>query len=274
MIKLPFVKYHGAGNDFVLMDFYHATPSLDLPSLARYVCDRRQGIGADGLLLLLPSAIADFKMRIFNADGSEPSMCGNGIRCLTSYILKYKNISSEIKIETLHAVLRCREFENEVAVNLGVPEIRHWPIEIEGANVHVVDTGVPHAVIFVDELSAIAVDEWGKRIRFHPHFAPHGVNVNFVAITQNGSLALRTYERGVEAETMSCGTGAAASAFVAMKVMNLAPPISVETLSSFGPTPIAYQERMRFLFPENTDGSIEMIGHTKEVFQGVINWPH
>jgi diaminopimelate epimerase len=273
MTKVPFMKYHGAGNDFVLIDLCHFAPCRDAPALARFVCDRRHGVGSDGLLLLLPSNTADYQMRIFNADGSEPSMCGNGIRCCASYILKYKSSLSELAIETRHAILKCKKLGDEIVVNLGLPEILHWPIQLEETALFVVNTGVPHAVIFVDDLDEIAVGKWGRQIRSHPCFAPHGVNVNFVSVSEEGKVALRTYERGVEAETLACGTGAAAAAFVAMKVKHLVPPIPILTRSSFASPKVSYHQQIRFFFPGKDKGgcAIEMVGNAKEVFEGSID---
>lgn len=269
-MRLPFVKYHGAGNDFVLMDFYHQVPCPDLSALARSVCDRRHGIGADGLLLLFPSTVADFQMRIFNADGSEAAMCGNGIRCLASYILKSRNICSEIAIETLHAVLKCRKLEDQIAVNMGPPTKVHWPIDLEGQSAYVVDTGVPSAVIFVDALDQVDVANEGRRLRFDPRFAPGGVNVTFASTMHDGRVAVRIYERGVEAETLACGTGAAAAAFVAKEVKHLTSPISVLTRTSFEPSQMGYHQKLRFFFSESDEGNcaIEMVGPAEEVFEG------
>lgn len=272
MSKLLFFKYHGAGNDFVLLDFTQFLPSFDFSNLARDLCDRRRGIGADGLLLLFPSTIADFRMRIFNADGSEPSMCGNGIRCLAKHILSRNPQLNEVFIETLHAVLRCRRHEEGIAVNLGTPSVLHWQFQLDGAELFVVHTGVPHAVVFVDHLDEVEVERLGKHIRFHPYFSPNGVNVNFIALKEDGKLAVRTYERGVEGETLACGTGAAAAAFVATEVKNLSAPVSVLTRSSFDPGVIVYKPHMHFLFPKNETGAceIEMIGRAQEVFGGSI----
>jgi diaminopimelate epimerase len=272
-MKIPFTKYHGAGNDFVLMDFRRFHPQCNISILAQRLCERRLGIGADGLLLLLSSTIADYRMRIFNADGSEASMCGNGIRCLFDFIQKEENISSEIRIETSHAVLKCRRVDGDIAVHLGAPEILHWPIELSQGPVFVIDTGVPHAVLFVDEIDKVDVAKEGASIRFHPQFAPLGVNVNFAAIHPQGQVAVRTYERGVEAETMACGTGAAAAAYAAMKQRGLASPISVLTRLSFGEDLIPYQRALRFQFCKDSQGDmqIEMMGRAQEVFAGTID---
>jgi len=266
-MSVQFWKYHGAGNDFVLLDFSLSAPDVDFSNLARRLCDRRSGIGADGLLLLLPSSVSDFRMRIFNADGSEPSMCGNGIRCLASYIFK-RDGRSEVAIETAHAVLNCRQYEGGVAVNLGLPTILSWKTPIANQDLYVVHTGVPHAVVFVDELDEVDVNERGRQIRLSPHFSPEGVNVNFVSVSKDGRVSIRTYERGVEAETLACGTGAAAAAFVVMKVKNLESPISIQTRASFDK--ISYHEQLRFRFSKNDRPEIEMIGCAQEVFNGVI----
>ena len=265
-----FWKYHGTGNDFVLLDFSLSSPPVDLPNLARHLCDRRHGIGADGLLVLLPSSRADFRMQIFNADGSEPSMCGNGIRCLASYIFKRDQLL-EVSIETAHAVLKCRRFEGEVAVNLGVPTTFYHNLPVENQNIYVVNTGVPHAVIFVDHLDEIDVNQLGRQVRFSPHFSPQGVNVNFVSVTHDGKVAVRTYERGVEAETLACGTGAAAAAFVTMKVKKLESPIPIQTRASFDGSKISYHQQLRFCFSKGENPEIEMIGSAHEVFAGTID---
>ncbi len=253
-MKIPFAKYHGAGNDFILIDSREFTSQVDFFSLARSLCDRRLGIGADGLILLCSSSIADCKMRIFNADGSEPTMCGNGIRCLFDYIDSEKPLA----IETLSGVLKCRRIEGKVCVNLGAPKILHWPIELPQGTAFVVDTGVPHAVLFVDDLENKNIVQEGATVRFNPQFAPTGVNANFVTVKSPNQIAIRTYERGVEGETLACGTGAAAAAYVAMK-HGLAAPVSVMT------------RRDELCFQFTPQEEIEMIGPAQRVFEGFIN---
>ena len=266
---IPFVKYHGAGNDFVLLDVRHFNLPLEPSMIARRICQRRWGIGADGLLLLLSSPIADYRMRIFNADGSEPSMCGNGIRCIVDFLHKRCNSPSEITIETLHGVLKCRKMSNEIAVNLGPPAILHWPIDMAIGPAFVVNTGVPHAVVFIDDLDKIDIESLGRKIRNDPRFGPDGVNVNFVSVTQD-KVALRTYERGVEGETLACGTGAAAAAYVAKEQLQLLSPISIWTRSSFETEKIQYQKQLRFLFSQS---EIEMVGTAHVVFEGTLELP-
>lgn len=261
-MKISFSKYHGAGNDFVLID-EKGLPNVDLSHLARVLCHRQHGIGADGLILLSDSSVADYKMRIFNADGSEPAMCGNGIRCLFDFIQK----RCCLRIETLSGILACRQNGDQVAVNLGTPQILHWPLKLPQGEAYVVDTGVPHAVLFVDDLDAVDVQEIGAKVRFSTHFAPHGVNVNFVTVLEPGKIALRSYERGVEAETLACGTGAAAAAFVAVKLHGLSMPISTLTRLSFQ-HPVQYRQDLNFQLFTN---EIEMLGPAEKVFEGAID---
>ena len=271
MSKLSFFKYQGAGNDFILIDSRHFSYSFDLSLFAQRVCARRSGIGADGLIFFSPSPVADYKMRIFNADGSEALMCGNGIRCLFDFIKKKEKA---LTIETLYGILNCRYDDDEIVIGLGNPKILHWPIAVEKKVLFVVDTGVPHAILFVDDLDQVDVSKEGAKIRFHPLFSPNGVNVNFVSINTKNQVVLRTYERGVEAETLACGTGAAAAAFVAMEYKALNPPISVLTRLCFEKNPIEYRQDLRFHFYKDDEGKvqIEMHGKAQKVFEGFIDF--
>ncbi len=245
---IPFAKYHGGGNDFIIVDTREMGEEWIDAACVQRLCHRHTGIGADGLIALGPSERADCRMRIFNADGSEPAMCGNGIRCAVHFL----GTEGEISIETLAGVRCCRKQGDQIAVRMGIPRVLHFPIECMGHTLFVVDTGVPHAVLFVEDLEKTDVATWGKEIRFHPHFAPHGVNVNFARLSKDG-LEVRTYERGVEAETRSCGTGAAAAAFVVKELHALSSPITVAEL------------QLHFL-PE-----IEMVGTAIFVFNGTFS---
>ncbi|MBC7114801.1 MAG: diaminopimelate epimerase [Archaeoglobi archaeon] len=225
---------HGNGNDFILVDEFHSEviPEERKSSWAQKVCRRRFSVGADGVIFLLPSETADVRMRLFNSDGSEAEMCGNGIRCLAKYAVEKGYASPpEISVETLAGVMkiRCRERNGRffAKVRMGVPKFRCEEIpaicegdfyeqNISGFRVHAVNTGVPHAVIFVEDVESIDVERVAPEIRHHPSF-PKGANVNFVEI-RGDSLVVRTFERGVEAETLSCGTGATASAAVARRL--------------------------------------------------------
>lgn len=209
-MALPFSKYQSSGNDFIFVeDFKKEFPAHDF-SLIRRLCHRKFGIGADGLVLLQSSG-KDFAMRFFNPDGNEAAQCGNALLCLGTFIRSLGHHSSIYRIETKSGMRTVRFQENKVIASLGIPKRLHWDIPIEEQRCFVVDTGVPHAVAF-----GIPSDfqEHSRKIRHHPLFGPSGVNVNWVEAGQDQAAKIRTYERGVEGETLSCGTGAAAAGFI------------------------------------------------------------
>jgi diaminopimelate epimerase len=224
MKKILFVKMHGAGNDFIVID---EIPGMDYALLARRACDRHLGIGADGLLILESSQKHDYRMRIINSDGSEAEMCGNGARCMAVYITqKFAVVPEVFTMETLAGLVRASVEGETASVQLSNPKDYRPNIEIrfseaglagKGQKVvgHFINTGVPHTIIFVSNLGDIDVSSMGRVVRNHSIFAPKGTNVNFVEKVKDGFVAVRTYERGVEDETMSCGTGSVASALVA-----------------------------------------------------------
>lgn len=206
----------GAGNDFLVLQH---DSSLDYPELAPKMCARQNGVGADGLLVLDKSATADYKMRIINADGSEAEMCGNGARCMAAYIMSKASPKKKLfGMETLAGTILA-EAEGEIAkVRLSDPKDYRpgIPITLGGNKIQVdyIDTGVPHVVVFVEKLREIDVNSLGAFIRNHGQFKPRGTNVNFVELVREGHVEVRTFERGVEAETLACGTGSVASAII------------------------------------------------------------
>jgi len=210
MRKVKFTKMMASGNDFVIVD---KKPSGNLAALARRICDRKFGIGADGLLVLEKSKIADIRMRIFNADGSEAQMCGNGARCIALYSAR-----KSLDIETKAGVIEAEVSSNKVRIKLTEPKDIKFdiPLKVNSRNLKVnfVDTGVPHAVVFVEGLDKINVSVLGRLLRYHEKFAPRGTNVNFVEVLSKNSFKIRTYERGVEDETLACGTGTVASTLI------------------------------------------------------------
>jgi len=212
MQRINFTKMVASGNDFVVLGF-SGSRVLGLKRLAQRLCDRKYGVGADGLLILEKSKIADIKMRIFNADGSEAEMCGNGARCVSLWLK-----SKFIKIETRAGIIEARVSGDNAKIKLTDPkDIKlNLPIKVNNRTVRVnfINTGVPHAVIFVEGLDKIDVANLGNQIRYHKRFAPCGTNVDFVEVLNNNAIKVRTYERGVEDETLACGTGAVASALV------------------------------------------------------------
>ncbi len=212
-----FSKYQAAGNDFIIIDDRSGSFPLENKSFIEDLCSRKFGIGADGLVLLQNSSSADFRMRIFNLDGLEASMCGNALRCIALYLNSLGFFKDSFLIEAESGVFSCQVIENKVSVQFPIPKILHRKVVLDGVfagEIDVVDSGVPHAVIFVEDLDAVLVEELGRAIRIHPFFAPEGVNVNFIQENSPASFRIRTYERGVEGETLACGTGAVAAAFV------------------------------------------------------------
>ncbi len=212
------MKMSATGNDFVVLDFRRSTlmNKSKLSKLAVSLCDKKLGVGADGLLVIEPSRKADFKMRIFNKDGSEAEMCGNGLRCVALFGHgRKKNIKIEAKAGLYGATITGK---NRVKIKMEEPKRikRDLPIKLNKRTIKVnyIDTGVPHAVVFVQGLDKIDIESIGKDIRYHRRFRPRGTNVDFVEIIDDKNIKMRTYERGVEGETLACGTGAVASAII------------------------------------------------------------
>lgn len=210
MKKIYFAKMEASGNDFVVIN---TKLSGKLSSVVRYLCDRKSGIGADGVLLLGKSKKADIKMRVLNADGSEAEMCGNGARCVSLYLGK-----ASASLETKAGIIESRINADSVKIKLTEPKnIKlDMPVKLRGKvlKVNFIDTGVPHAVVFVEGLDKIDAAVLGRDIRYHKVFSPGGTNVDFVEVINNDSIKVRTYERGVEDETLACGTGSVAAALI------------------------------------------------------------
>lgn len=254
-----FVKYHGIGNDFILID-QRKSPvdgNVFFAQIPR-ICDRNLCIGADGVLLLEDSQTADVKMRIFNSDGSEADMCGNGLRCVADYEIQ-KQI--KVEIETRSGIFTCWRKDDQIGVDLKQPLICHWPISINQYNIYVVRIGVPHAVVFLPSLDQKDLIKIAQEIRFALPFSPEGVNVNFASLIK-GQLIVRTYERGVENETISCGTGFAAVAFVVSKLYNFPQPITIASAS-----PKVFKQMKFFVSKE---GNVEMMAQACRVFSGIL----
>jgi diaminopimelate epimerase len=211
-----FHKFHGAGNDFILIDNRQLTFEADKISLVAGMCDRRFGIGADGLMLLQEHPVYDFEMRYFNSDGREASMCGNGGRCIVAFAHKLGIIGTQTKFMAFDGIHEATLISTE-DVNLRMSDVN--AIEVDG-NEFYMNTGSPHFVRFVETLENLDVDKEGKAVRFNDRFRAEGTNVNFV-LFEDGKLTVYTYERGVEAETLACGTGITASALSAALLTGL-----------------------------------------------------
>ena len=227
MRKIKFTKMVGSGNDFIIIT---GKPAGDLPRLAKTLCDRKFGIGADGLLLLNKCKDADLSMRIFNADGSEAQMCGNGARCAVFFSGKPK-----ASLRTAAGIIYTEIYGRQVKIQLTTPkDIKlDIPLIVNGRKLKVnfINTGVPHVVVFVRGIEGIDVKNIGRIIRYHTKFSPAGTNVNFVEEKGKNLIQIRTYERGVEDETLACGTGSTAAALIFALKKNLDDLIKVKTQS-------------------------------------------
>jgi diaminopimelate epimerase len=228
---MHFTKMHGLGNDYIYVNGFEEQVA-DPVAVARAVSDRHFGIGADGLILILPSTQADFRMRIFNADGSEAQMCGNGIRCVAKYVYDHRlTRKTLLQVETRAGILELQLFPRgnvveKVCVRMGEPRLQRAqipmqgpagqvlkePLQVEGQifEVTAVSMGNPHCVVFVDDPETFAVEYWGPRFEHHPAF-PEGVNTEFVRVLNRQTFRMRVWERG-SGETLACGTGASAAA--------------------------------------------------------------
>jgi diaminopimelate epimerase len=232
--RLPFFKMHGGGNDFVLID--HREPQIPEQEFSRFaqrVCAPKVGVGADGLILIEASERADFRWRFFNADGSEAEMCGNGARCAARFAVLHGMAAPRLAFETMAGLIAAEVQDRQVEVTMvGVEDLRlNLSIPLEKGHLcgHFLRVGVPHVAVPVDNLDEVPIRRWGREIRYHRLFEPAGTNVNFVKIKDLHNLAVRTYERGVEDETLACGTGAVASAIISARLGKTASPVAVHT---------------------------------------------
>jgi diaminopimelate epimerase len=228
---LRFTKMDGAGNDFVLIDNRAGDIDLNRSQIAR-LCDRHRGIGADGVLLLEnPSDHADFRMRYFNADGGEAEMCGNGARCFARFAQKMAGAEGKISFETPAGVISAELTGDLVTLRMTDPTDLRLSVLLnigsQKKTVHFINSGVPHVIVPVAQVGDVDVSREGSAMRHHEAFSPKGANVNFVEKRGADKIAVRTYERGVEDETLACGTGVVASALVFAVTENASGPITV-----------------------------------------------
>lgn len=243
-MELEFWKLQGNGNDFILVDEYKrpVIPDEMKPQFASLYCDRRFGIGGDGVLYLSKSTTADLKMGLFQPDESEAEMCGNGIRCFAKYAFDTGYVGRTCSVETPAGVIPVEmEYADDTFMaTIDMPEPRfarkdipasgegEYKEKISGFEVYAVNTGVPHAVIFADDIDTLSLTEIAPQIRHHASF-PRGANVNAVQIMGENSIRIRTFERGIEDETLSCGTGATAAAAIAVHLGFVKSPVTVGT---------------------------------------------
>jgi diaminopimelate epimerase len=261
-MKLHFYKFHGNGNDFIIIDNRDNTVVLSTSQI-KNLCHRRFGIGADGLMMLVNSDILDFEMVYYNSDGNISSMCGNGGRCIAAFANMMGIVSKIMKFDAYDGAHKA-VIENETQSGF------EWDISLQLADIkdieinnefYFLDTGSPHYVKFVDNVADIDVNKEGKRIRDSYQFKPNGTNVNFVELVNN-RIIVRTFERGVEQETLSCGTGVTAAA-IAVSLQTGQKSVSVKTAGG--------NFKISFDFEDDKFSNVWLRGPAKLVFEGNIN---
>lgn len=273
-----FTKMHGLGNDYVCINCFRERVE-DPPGFARTLCDRHYGIGADGLILICPSKVSDFKMEIYNSDGSVAGMCGNGIRCLGKYVYDYRLTGKEtLSIETKSGIRNMHLHIQDgkacgAMVDMGVPRLNahsipilsekdlviNDPIEVQEKNYRMtgISMGNPHAVIFSEEIDGIPLEETGRELEFHPRF-PERANIEFCHVTARDRMEIRVWERGV-GETLACGTGACAA--VVASVLNDLTDEEVIVKLLGGELSVRWDRKVNHVFLE---------GPAVKVFDGVL----
>ena len=264
---LRFTKMNGAGNDFVMLDNRAGNIHLNRAQIAR-ICDRHRGIGADGILLLeTTSNGADFRMRYFNGDGGEAEMCGNGARCFARFANRVAGAQGKISFETLAGEIGAELQDELVTLRLSDPSDLRLNIALRTAGknrtVHFINSGVPHVVVPVSQIDEVDVRQDGAAIRRHEMCLPKGANVNFIEKREGKRIAVRTYERGVENETLACGTGVVASALIFSATENSGGPVGVRVRSG---------DELTVAFEKNGSEfrNVTLTGPAEFVFEGTI----
>jgi len=257
-MKFNFFKYQGAGNDFVIIDNREMAVQLTKKQI-NYLCDRRFGIGADGLMLLEAHDKLDFSMRYYNSDGKESTMCGNGGRCLVQFAKRLNIIDTEAKFQAIDGGHKAVVNNDTISVQM---------VDVDQINKvnsnYFVNTGSPHYVLFKEDIDKIDVYHRGSEIRYSAEFEPDGTNVNFVEIRKN-KIYVRTYERGVENETLSCGTGVTASAICA-SIYSKSDKNSYDIITKGGNLNVSFKK-----VDKDNYTDIWLTGPATFVFEGEIN---
>ncbi len=252
-MTVRFVKMHGAGNDFVLIDDREGVFPCSRDKIAA-LASRGTGIGCEGVILVQKSAVADFRMRFFNPDGSEAELCGNGARCVAAFAREIGAASNDtMRFETLAGMINAEILDGD-RVKVAMPD----PTDLRG---DFVNSGVPHRIVPVDDLTTVDVAKEGRLIRFSAEYAPAGTNVDFVVYRKPNEVEIRTYERGVEAETGACGTGSVAAAVVGVARYGLSFPVQVKTIRGYALTVDGVYDGERFL-------CLTLTGPVTRVFTG------
>ena len=266
MKNISFTKMSGAGNDFILIDVDDNPEFLFSEKTIQKLCDRHNGIGADGVIVISSSEQYDFVMNYHNADGSTGSLCGNGARCAIKFALNTKRIiDKSTRFLSNNSEYSGKILEDgTIRFNLNPPYDLRKNIQLKAVGkditAHFINTGSPHVVIKVDELDKIPIETIGKEIRYLPEFAPGGTNVNFVKI-ENEEIHIRTYERGVESETLACGTGSVAAAIICHETYGIKTPVTILPRS---------KDKLLVNFDVRNDefSNVSLTGPVEEVFKG------
>ena len=271
MKHIEFLKASGSGNDFIIIDNRNKIIyEQNLKNLVANVCRRKMSVGADGLILVENSDLADFKWRFFNSDGNTAEMCGNGARCVARFAHLNRIAGPEMSFETDAGIVSAQVTNYLVKVKMPDPVSFKVDYSINLKNssliINSVNTGVPHVVINTDSIDDIDVVNLGREIRFHEMFSPGGTNVNFICQQKNGVVAIRTYERGVEDETLACGTGSVAGAIVtAKKSEKIKSPVTMKTKSGMH-LYVYYKEKSDSFYDVYLEGDARII-YTGELYE-------
>jgi diaminopimelate epimerase len=268
MAKIPFFKMTGCGNDFIIID--NRQKILDAARLGDFVqkvCAHKLSAGADGLVLIEPSQKVNFKWRFFNSDGSVGEMCGNAARCVARFAVLKGIAPAKMAFETLAGIIEAEVAGRQIKVLMPPPTGLKLdidvPIDGQSHQMYFVNTGVPHAIKFVESAASVSVKDLGKKVRFHSRFQPAGTNADFVQVVDGKHIKVRTYERGVEDETLACGTGAVASALIAAKKGFVDSPVEVQTSGG---------EILKIYFQAKGDGfdRVFLEGDARVVYEGEL----
>ena len=258
---------NGAGNDFIFLDNRAGKTQLTREQIVR-LCDRHRGVGADGLMLLVPSRTgkADWAWDFYNSDGSTGEMCGNGARCFGRFVQEKTGVTGSFTFETGAGIITAAISGDRVTVNLTKPrDLRlNEPVQLSTGveTLHSLNTGVPHAVLYVPDADKAMVLSLGLEIRRHAHFGPRGTNVNFVQVLGPNHIRVRTFERGVEGETLACGTGVCAAAMISARVHKFRPPVKVQVQGG---------DTLEVSFKDSTDfDDVRLTGPADFVFEGWV----
>lgn len=269
-MKIPFWKMHGAGNDFVLIDDRNLTAPVKDQSWLAAIGKRRTGVGCEGIILIQPSSKSNFTMRFFNPDGSEVDMCGNGARCVARLAYDLKVAPAKMTFETGAGIIAAELVGDQIRLGMTTP--KDWrlnqALDLDGIqrSYGFVNSGVPHVVMPVAHLDDENVAKTGAAIRYHKDFAPKGTNANFIQVTGANSLRIRTYERGVEEETLACGTGIVASGLIAGRMGWVTSPVKITCAGG---------DVLEVNYKLTADGAqdVTLLGPAVYVFKGELEYP-